>query len=103
MCDSHKQHSLSTTGTLFIAALLGLLCAWLDYPLLNQTSDVVSDIFIRLLKLVSLPIIFFSLLSTLSGMGGDGRCSYAGRSGTKIYPANNNNRSCPGTFALHHH
>ena len=65
-----KQHFFNTTHALIIAAILGIFCAYLDCPFINQVSEVVSDIFIRLLKLVSLPIIFFSLLSTLSGMGG---------------------------------
>ncbi len=70
MCDSHKKYSLSSTRALFAAALLGFLCAWLDSPVLMHISEVIADIFIRLLKLVSLPIIFFSLIATLSGMGG---------------------------------
>lgn len=70
MSDKPKKHLFNTTNTLIIAAILGIFCAYIDYPFLNQVSEVVSDIFIRLLKLVSLPIIFFSLLSTLSGMSG---------------------------------
>jgi Na+/H+-dicarboxylate symporter len=37
-------------------------------PLIDQAADVVSEIFINLLKLVSLPIIFLSIVSTASGM-----------------------------------
>ncbi|WP_263078152.1 dicarboxylate/amino acid:cation symporter [Endozoicomonas sp. Mp262] len=70
MCEGHKKYSLSSTKALFAAALLGFLCAWLDSPVLMHISEVIADIFIRLLKLVSLPIIFFSLIATLSGMGG---------------------------------
>ena len=51
---------------------MGLLTGWLDITVVNSVSEVVADIFIRLLKLVSLPIIFFSLIATLSGMGGMG-------------------------------
>ncbi|MFK0569615.1 dicarboxylate/amino acid:cation symporter [Endozoicomonas sp.] len=54
---------------LLIAGLLGIVTGWLDLNELNQASQVISDIFIRLLKLISLPIIFFALVSTLSGMG----------------------------------
>lgn len=74
MCESHnsphKQPVLSSTVILMLAALLGLISGWLNINELNQASQVISDLFIRLLKLISLPIIFFSLLSTLSGMGG---------------------------------
>ena len=76
MCDhsldqhGHKQRRISPTITLLLAALAGLLTGWMDAPLVNSVCQVVADIFLRLLKLVSLPIIFFSLVSTLSGMGG---------------------------------
>ncbi|MDP0561709.1 MAG: dicarboxylate/amino acid:cation symporter [Candidatus Endonucleobacter sp. (ex Gigantidas childressi)] len=81
MCEHSKQSTLSTALVLLLAGLLGLLCAWLNHPFINQACEIVSDIFIRLLKLVSLPIIFFSLLSTLSGMGG---MTDARRLGSKI-------------------
>ncbi|MGB1271234.1 MAG: dicarboxylate/amino acid:cation symporter [Endozoicomonas sp.] len=74
MCESHNNHHkkpvLSSAVILILAALLGLVSGWLNINELNQASQVISDLFIRLLKLISLPIIFFSLLSTLSGMGG---------------------------------
>ncbi len=82
MCESHagnnnnnnnnnkKNPLISPTALLLIAALLGLLTGWLDNEWVNQVCNIVTDIFIRLLKLVSLPIIFFSLVATLSGMGG---------------------------------
>ncbi|MDP0590028.1 MAG: dicarboxylate/amino acid:cation symporter [Candidatus Endonucleobacter bathymodioli] len=70
MREHSKQSTLSSAVILLIAGLLGLLCAWVNNPLLNQACEIVSDVFIRLLKLVSIPIIFFSLLSTLTGMGG---------------------------------
>ena len=78
MCDYHgeplasgrKPRRLNPTIVLLLAAITGLLTGWLDIPLLNQCCQVIADIFIRLLKLVSLPIIFFSLVATLSGMGG---------------------------------
>ena len=60
---------ISFTHSMLIALLLGFICAWLDCPSINQMSQLISELFIRLLKLVSLPIIFFSLLATLSGMG----------------------------------
>ncbi|MDD7805957.1 MAG: cation:dicarboxylase symporter family transporter [Endozoicomonas sp. (ex Botrylloides leachii)] len=68
MHDGSKQKRLSPMQPLLIAVLLGLGCAWLNCPIINQLSEVLSELFIRLLKLVSLPIIFFSLLATLSGM-----------------------------------
>lgn len=77
MCDhsitdqhGQRRRRLSPTVILLLAALLGLLTGWLDHPSVNSACQVVAELFIRLLKLVSLPIIFFSLVSTLSGMGG---------------------------------
>lgn len=52
----------------FIAVLAGLFLGWLELPIINSAASTVSEIFLRLLKLVSLPIIFFSIVSTASGM-----------------------------------
>lgn len=78
MCDhhgeftlpGHKKRRTNPTYFLLAATVLGLMTGWLDITVLNQCCQIVADIFIRLLKLVSLPIIFFSLVATLSGMGG---------------------------------
>lgn len=51
-----------------IASLLGLLTGYLNIPVIYSGAQVVSDIFLNLLKLVSLPIIFLSIVSTASGM-----------------------------------
>lgn len=67
--QDRRRYFLSQQQALLFAILLGLGCAWLDYAPINQVGEVISELFIRLLKLVSLPIIFFSLLSTLSKMG----------------------------------
>ena len=64
----YKTLFSGSPAMLLLAVILGLFCAWLNIPWLTQVSDIVADIFIRLLKLVSLPIIFFSLVTTLSGM-----------------------------------
>ena len=53
---------------LFLAGMFGIITGWLDFSVLNQSSHVISELFIRMLKLISLPIIFFALVSTLSGM-----------------------------------
>jgi Na+/H+-dicarboxylate symporter len=51
-----------------IAVVCGLLAGFADHPMVYSAASVVSDIFISLLKLVSLPIIFLSIVSTASGM-----------------------------------
>lgn len=77
MCDHHnhdqherKRRQLSPTIIMLLAAIAGLVTGWMDIPIVNSACQVVAELFLRLLKLVSLPIIFFSLVSTLSGMGG---------------------------------
>lgn len=53
---------------IFGAIGLGLLTGWSHIEFLNSTATVVSDLFLRLLKLISLPIIFLAIASTISGM-----------------------------------
>ena len=51
-----------------LAVLLGLGAGALNIDWLTSFASIVSDLFINLLKLVSLPIIFLSIVSTASGM-----------------------------------
>lgn len=53
---------------LMVATLLGLIAGYLSHPTLDASASIISEIFINLLKLVSLPIIFLSIVSTSSGM-----------------------------------
>lgn len=55
-------------SAIILAVLLGLFSGHLGVPSIHQTATVVSEIFINLLKLVSAPIIFLSIVSTISGM-----------------------------------
>lgn len=52
----------------FGAMALGALTGWGDIGFFNETAKIVSDLFLRLLKLISLPIIFLAIASTISGM-----------------------------------
>ncbi len=54
---------------LLVMVALGVLAGISQQPAVLEFAHIVSDIFMRLLKLVSLPIISFSLLATLTGMG----------------------------------
>lgn len=58
----------SFNARIAIATFLGLLAGLLNLSYLNMGANIVSDIFINLLKLVSLPIIFLSIVSTACGM-----------------------------------
>lgn len=51
-----------------VACIAGLLTGYLDVTFLNNIADASSETFIKLLKLISLPIIFLSICSTISGM-----------------------------------
>ena len=51
-----------------LATLLGLLTGYLNFGWLFTLASATSEIFINLLKLVSLPIIFLSIVSTASSM-----------------------------------
>lgn len=51
-----------------IAVLMGILAGYVQEPLLFRAAETISQLFINLLKLVSLPIIFLSIVSTASGM-----------------------------------
>lgn len=53
---------------ILIALGLGIITGCFQIPYAIDAAQVVSDTFIRLLKLVSLPIIFFSIIATASGM-----------------------------------
>ncbi len=64
-----------------IAACAGGICGLLDISTINGLAEGIGELFIRLLKLVSTPIIFFSVLSTLCGMGNLNR---AGRLGGRV-------------------
>jgi len=59
---------LNADYRILIALLLGGVAGYLNHPVLNTAALVISDIFLNLLKLISAPIIFFSIVSTVSGM-----------------------------------
>lgn len=65
MCINRK-HSFKLAFP--VAISLGLILGWANIDAVNEIAYVMSEVFIRLLKLVSIPIIFLSLLSTTSGM-----------------------------------
>lgn len=58
----------STNKSFALATALGLLAGYLQIPFIEATAGAISEIFLNLLKLVSLPIIFLSIVSTASGM-----------------------------------
>ncbi|MCB9228679.1 MAG: dicarboxylate/amino acid:cation symporter [Deltaproteobacteria bacterium] len=55
-------------GTILAFAILGLLLGYYNLPIAHDAATVISDLFVNLLKLLSLPMIFLSIVSTLGGM-----------------------------------
>lgn len=52
----------------FLAAFLGAVCGYLNIPLLMNASLFISKLFVNLLELLSIPLIFLSIVATISGM-----------------------------------
>ena len=61
---------LSLSKILLLSLIIGLFTGWFGGSSIRSCADVVAEIVIDLLKLISLPIIFLSLLSSISGMNG---------------------------------
>lgn len=53
---------------LLCALILGVLCGLLHSPFLRSLSKEISEIFMNILKLISLPMIFLALVSTITRM-----------------------------------
>ncbi|MDF2578188.1 MAG: aaaT [Chlamydiales bacterium] len=60
----------NVSSPLLLGIILGLVTGYLRVDFLLEASHVVSNLFLNLLKLISLPIVFLSITSTLSGMRG---------------------------------
>ena len=54
---------------ILVAVLAGVLTGITQQPFLLKLAFIVSEVFVRLLKLISLPMISLSLLATLSSIG----------------------------------
>jgi len=62
-------HYMKSPFAIPVAVTAGILSGLLDISYLNIFAKTIADIFMRVLKLLSLPVISFALLSTLSGLG----------------------------------
>lgn len=58
----------SRSYLLYAGILLGAFLGWSGIVFAHSAAQVISELFINLLKLVSLPIIFLSIVSTATGM-----------------------------------
>jgi len=67
-CKKSDRLSFFQKYGVFIAVILGILLGLYGPDWSIKISENISTVFIRLLKFVSLPIISFSLMSTISGL-----------------------------------
>jgi Na+/H+-dicarboxylate symporter len=67
MCTETKR-KINPNIFFAIAILLGVITGSIQDAFLFRLAETISQLFINLLKLVSLPIIFLSIVSTASGM-----------------------------------
>jgi len=67
MCAQEKK-MINPAIYFTIAIILGMMTGLLQQNWMISCAEVISQIFINLLKLVSLPIIFLSIVSTAAGM-----------------------------------
>ncbi|HJM68785.1 MAG TPA: dicarboxylate/amino acid:cation symporter [Candidatus Babeliales bacterium] len=63
-----KNRFLSINFLIFIGTVLGVITGFSNMPFLFSTASVISEIIINLLSLISIPMIFLSIISTISGM-----------------------------------
>lgn len=75
MCDIHQKTDKSVKKNWFnpniflaLAIIVGIITGYFHTNTTDAAASIVSQIFINFLKLVSLPIIFLSIVSTASGM-----------------------------------
>ncbi|MBI2791834.1 MAG: dicarboxylate/amino acid:cation symporter [Gammaproteobacteria bacterium] len=54
---------------ILVAIFFAVLAGWSQQPVVLKLAELVSEIFVRLLKLISLPMISLSLLATISSVG----------------------------------
>ncbi len=60
--------NLGSSALYSIAIVLGLLAGFFPQPVVFSVAEAISDLFMNLLKLVSTPILFLSIVSVASGM-----------------------------------
>jgi len=63
-----KSPFLNPSFLILTAFVFGILCGYINNPIILDTADFVTKIFVNLLKLISVPIIFFSVASTIAAM-----------------------------------
>lgn len=76
MCAQHStipKRSISSAKLYFIAIVLGIISGYSDIAVLQNIGLLISDIFIKIFKCISMPIIALSIIVTLSQYSADGK------------------------------
>ncbi|MCC5792887.1 MAG: dicarboxylate/amino acid:cation symporter [Legionellaceae bacterium] len=79
MCAQTATPSFGWTSPLALYTLmigLGLLAGYSDSVLLHTTAQLISDVFVKLFKCISLPVIALSIIVTLSNYRRDGSMQF---------------------------
>lgn len=53
---------------ILFALAMGLLCGYMDVPFSVEASTIISTLFVNILKLISLPLIFLSVVASISSL-----------------------------------
>ncbi len=75
MCVQHfsiPRKKLNSAGRYLIAIVLGIISGYSDIAFLQDAGMMVSDVFIKIFKCISMPIIALSIIVTLSQYNAEG-------------------------------
>lgn len=73
------QNQLRSTLYISFALLIGTLCGWSKIAFFSTAASIVSELFLGALQLIAIPIIFLSILSTISGFNSFKEMKFLGR------------------------
>ncbi|MCH9633785.1 MAG: Proton/glutamate-aspartate symporter [Chlamydiae bacterium] len=73
------QNQLRSTLFTTLGLLIGCLTGYLRIPFLLKSASVVSELFLGALQLIAIPIVFLSILSTISGFNNLKEMKFLGR------------------------
>jgi len=70
--DLKTKRKINTSVLYLIAVVLGIGCGLSEIPLLESLGQVISDVFIKMFKCISLPLISLSIMVTVCQYASDG-------------------------------
>jgi len=66
---AYIKSSYSSLYIVFLAIFLGVVAGFSDISFINAATSAISSVFIKLLQLISIPILFLAIISTIANMG----------------------------------